>query len=47
MQARDRFGTESPAAEGTLLAVADPARLARMGVRLLHAASWDDFLATA
>jgi predicted transposase YdaD len=47
MQARDRFGTENAAAEAALLAVADPARLARMGVRLLHAASWDDFLATA
>jgi hypothetical protein len=45
-QARDRFGSDNAAAEAAIRAIQDPARLTRIGARLLHAAGWDDLLTT-
>lgn len=45
LQGRKRFGP-SPAADTTLSAVTDTARLERMAERILDATSWDDLLAT-
>jgi hypothetical protein len=40
------FGSDNAAVEAAIRAIQDPARLTRMETRLLHAASWDDLLAT-